>query len=55
MKTIELSDEAYALVCGLVHPSDDIDTEKVVALDPTWSEVRSKFPLTDYAPPKEDT
>lgn len=47
-RTVVLSEAAYRLLCGRVHPSWVIDSDQVVASDEAWGEVRTKFPVSDY-------
>lgn len=51
MKTIILSDDAYAMVCGLVAPSDDADSKRGVNHAGVFGpieEVQANFPVTDF-------
>ena len=52
MKTITLSDEAYAMLCGLVAPSDEADETHGVnhqgISGDAWNELREKFPVNDF-------
>lgn len=47
VRLVALSHDAHRTVCGLVQPTDVIDTEQVFAADEVWAEVRSAFPLAE--------
>jgi hypothetical protein len=42
--SIELSDAAYAVVCGLVQPSEEIEVNGITASERVWEELRLAFP-----------
>lgn len=48
-----LSREAFRLLCGLVHPSDVIDSDQVIGSEAAWQEIREMFPVA-YASTFED-
>jgi hypothetical protein len=48
MISVDLTDEAYAVLCGLVQPSDDVNVDGIVADQEVWDEIRTRFPLQDF-------
>jgi hypothetical protein len=46
--TVVLSEEAFAVVCGLVQPSSDVNPIGIFADEPVWHELRDKFPLANF-------
>lgn len=48
MVRVELSDEAFALVCGLVQPTKAVDRSVVDAPRNTWDEARACFPFAAF-------
>jgi len=48
MRQVALSDAAYAVVCGMVQPTDQVDSERVVANAVVWEEVRHAFPINEF-------
>lgn len=49
VRLVALSRDAHRTVCGLVQPTDVVDTEQVFAAGEVWAEVRSAFPLAEAA------
>jgi hypothetical protein len=47
VRLVALSRDAHRTVCGLVQPTDIIDTEQIFAAEEVWAEVRSAFPLAE--------
>lgn len=47
-RVVELSEAAYAVVCGMVQDSEDVNEAGVIAPTGVWTEVRQQFPLTDF-------
>lgn len=47
-RTIILSDDAYAVICGMVQGSEDVEVDQIIAPDPVWDEIRGQFPLADF-------
>jgi hypothetical protein len=47
VRLVALSGDAHRTVCGLVQPTDAVDTEQVFAAEEVWAEVRSTFPLAE--------
>jgi len=45
---IEMSEPAYAVLCGLVQSSDDVNSAGIIAPGPVWNELKEFFPLTDF-------
>lgn len=45
MRAVVLSEEAFAVLCGTVHPTDDVNTQGIFS--EAWEELRQTFPL-DY-------
>ncbi len=45
---IELTDDAYRVLCGLVQPDAEIDSETITVKAETWAEIWAAFPQTDY-------
>lgn len=41
---IALSRDAHRTVCGLVQPTEVVDSEEVFAADEVWAEIRDLFP-----------
>lgn len=51
MPSVELSPEAYAVLCGLVQPSDDAAPDGVNhagIFTATWDEIRAAFPAKRF-------
>lgn len=46
MRSVELSEDAYEMLCGLVQPTWIVEPECVTGF--AWDELRRKFPLSDY-------
>lgn len=46
MKTIQLTDEEYAVLCGLVQPTDQVDSSGIYT--EVWESLRDKFPLSEF-------
>lgn len=53
MPIIELSNEAFAVVCGLVQPADEVTAAGIFT--ETWPELRKTFPLAAFRARFEDT
>jgi hypothetical protein len=47
-RTIELSEQAYAVVCGMVQMTEDVDPDGVVVEKKVWDEVRELFPKEEF-------
>jgi hypothetical protein len=48
-RLVELSPDAYRLLCGLVQPADVVGRVGNHAANGAWDELREAFPLADYA------
>jgi hypothetical protein len=48
MPTVNLTDDAYAVLCGLVQQSSDVDIDAIMTSDEVWIELRAIFPLTFF-------
>lgn len=46
---IALSRDAHQTVCGLVQPTEVLDSEEVFAADEVWAEIREVFPAAGAA------
>lgn len=44
MKTVELSDEAFAMLCGMVHGSEEVSGINQDGIMGNWGELQEKFP-----------
>ena len=47
-RVVELSEAAYAVVCGMVQDSEDVNEAGVIAPTGVWEEVRQAFPLSEF-------
>jgi hypothetical protein len=47
VRLIALSGEAHRAVCGLVQPTDVVDSAEVFAADEVWAEIHSAFPAAE--------
>jgi hypothetical protein len=47
MRLIALSGEAHRAVCGLVQPTDVVDSAEVFAAEEVWAEIHSSFPAAE--------
>jgi hypothetical protein len=47
-RTIELSEKAYAVVCGMVQMTEDVDSDAVCTSADVWKEVREAFPSAEF-------
>lgn len=41
--TVQLSEEAFTAVCGIVQPNSEVDSEGIFT--GAWDELRDKFPI----------
>jgi hypothetical protein len=48
MKTVQLSEEAFALVAAMVSRSELVDHAAVTASEKAWDEVRAAFPIRAF-------
>lgn len=48
LKLLVLTKEEHQLICGMVQPTSDIDSDGVCANHEVWEGVREKFPLSDF-------
>lgn len=46
METVELTTDEYAVLCGLVQPSEDVNAIGIYS--DAWEGLREKFPLRDF-------
>lgn len=46
MPTVDLTDEEYATLCGVVQPDDDVNAAGIFS--GAWETLREKFPLRDF-------
>lgn len=47
-RMVALSEDAYRVVCGLVQPTDVVNSNGVIAPPDTWTEIRKAFPLSAF-------
>lgn len=47
LRWVVLSLDAHRTICGLVQPSEEIDSEEVFVADEVWAEIRSAFPVAE--------
>jgi hypothetical protein len=47
VRLIALSRDAHQTVCGLVQPTEVVDSEEVFAADEVWAEIREVFPAAE--------
>lgn len=47
-RTIILSDAAWSVVCGMVHGTEDVETEDIYPIADVWDEIREAFPLAQF-------
>ena len=45
---VELTEEAYSVLCGLVQPSEQVNADGIIASEPAWNELRESFPLDAF-------
>ena len=45
---IDISDEAFAVVCGLVQDAELVQSAAIYMPATVWTELREKFPLEDF-------
>jgi hypothetical protein len=49
VRLVALGRDAHRTVCGLVQPTEVLDTDQVFAADEVWEEVRAAFPPAEAA------
>ena len=45
---IEMSEPAYAVLCGLVQSEDDVNHAGIQAPGQVWADLKQFFPLADF-------
>ena len=48
MKTVELTEESFALIAALISPGQLVVHERVTASERAWKEIREAFPIKAF-------